>query len=114
VEARRDYPLIEVGDYELKPQPGKTSPSRAAAFTTRPTYPGISFSPGQELAGEAVSYGDGSPVRVGVNHNQIAVNYPRAAKLVNTYPPRRGTARRRHRAESAGCEPPKKPTSAVG
>jgi catalase len=37
------------------------------------------------LQGRLFSYGDAARYRVGVNHHQIPVNYPRAAKLVNTY-----------------------------
>jgi catalase len=37
------------------------------------------------LQGRLFSYGDAARYRVGVNHHQIPVNYPRAATLVNTY-----------------------------
>lgn len=37
------------------------------------------------LQGRLFSYGDAARYRLGVNHRQIPVNYPRGARLVNTY-----------------------------
>ena len=84
--SQKDYPLIEVGEYELNRNPDNYfADVEQAAFTPGNLIPGISFSPDKMLQGRLFSYGDAARYRVGVNHHQIPVNYPRAAKLVNTY-----------------------------
>src|SRR4051794_30241720 len=78
--------LFEVGEYELNRNPDNYfADVEQAAFTPSNLVPGISFSPDKMLQGRLFSYGDAARYRVGVNHHQIPVNYPRAAKLVNTY-----------------------------
>ncbi|MFD8725869.1 catalase [Streptomyces sp. NPDC059629] len=86
VWSKKDYPLIEVGEFELNRNPENYfADVEQAAFTPANIVPGISFSPDRMLQGRLFSYGDAARYRVGVNHHQIPVNYPRAAKLVNTY-----------------------------
>src|SRR6202035_1352945 len=86
VWSQRDYPLIEVGEFELNRNPDNYfADVEQAAFTPANLVPGISFSPDKMLQGRLFAYGDAARYRVGVNHHQIPVNYPRAAKLVNTY-----------------------------
>jgi catalase len=86
VWSQQDYPLIEVGEFELNRNPDNYfADVEQAAFTPSNLVPGISFSPDKMLQGRLFSYGDAARYRVGVNHHQIPVNYPRAAKLVNTY-----------------------------
>jgi catalase len=86
VWSQKDYPLIEVGEYELNRNPDNYfADVEQAAFTPANLVPGISFSPDKMLQGRLFSYGDAARYRVGVNHHQIPVNYPRAATLVNTY-----------------------------
>ena len=86
VWSKKDYPLIEVGEYELNRNPDNYfADVEQAAFTPANLVPGISFSPDKMLQGRLFSYGDAARYRVGVNHHQIPVNYPRAAALVNTY-----------------------------
>jgi len=86
VWSQRDYPLIEVGEYELNRNPDNYfADVEQAAFTPANLVPGISYSPDKMLQGRLFSYGDAARYRVGVNHHQIPVNYPRAAHLVNTY-----------------------------
>ena len=86
VWSQKDYPLIEVGEFELNRNPDNYfADVEQAAFTPANLVPGISFSPDKMLQGRLFSYGDAARYRVGVNHHQIPVNYPRAAKLVNTY-----------------------------
>ncbi|MFC0548504.1 catalase [Kutzneria chonburiensis] len=86
VWSKRDYPLIEVGELTLNRNPDNYfADVEQAAFTPANLVPGISFSPDRMLQGRLFSYGDAARYRVGVNHHQIPVNYPRAAELVNTY-----------------------------
>ena len=86
VWSQKDYPLIEVGEYELNRNPDNYfADVEQAAFTPANLVPGISYSPDKMLQGRLFSYGDAARYRVGVNHHQIPVNYPRGATLVNTY-----------------------------
>lgn len=86
VWSKKDYPLIEVGEFELNRNPDNYfADVEQAAFTPANLVPGISYSPDKMLQGRLFSYGDAARYRVGVNHHQIPVNYPRGAKLVNTY-----------------------------
>lgn len=86
VWSQRDYPLIEVGEYELNRNPDNYfAEVEQAAFTPANLVPGISYSPDKMLQGRLFSYGDAARYRVGVNHHQIPVNYPRGAERVNTY-----------------------------
>ena len=84
--SKKDYPLIEVGEFELNRNPENYfADVEQAAFTPANVVPGISFSPDRMLQGRLFSYGDAARYRLGVNHHQIPVNYPRGAKLVNSY-----------------------------
>ena len=86
VWSKKDYPLIEVGEFELNRNPDNYfADVEQAAFTPANLVPGISFSPDKMLQGRLFSYGDAARYRVGVNHHQIPVNQPRAAKVSNTY-----------------------------
>lgn len=73
-----DYPLIEVGEWELNRNPENYfAEVEQAAFTPANVVPGISFSPDRMLQGRLFSYGDAQRYRLGVNHHQIPVNQPR-------------------------------------
>ncbi|GAA1034780.1 catalase [Amycolatopsis albidoflavus] len=86
VWSKKDYPLVEVGELELNRNPENYfADVEQAAFTPANLVPGISVSPDKMLQARLFSYGDAARYRVGVNHHQIPVNYPRAATLVNTY-----------------------------
>ena len=86
VWSQRDYPLIEVGEYELNRNPDNYfAEVEQAAFSPANLVPGISYSPDKMLQGRLFSYGDAARYRVGVNHHQIPVNYPRGADRVNSY-----------------------------
>lgn len=86
VWSKKDYPLIEVGEFELNRNPENYHADvEQAAFTPANLVPGIGISPDRMLQGRLFSYGDAARYRVGVNHHQIPVNYPRGARLVNTY-----------------------------
>ncbi|SIO85582.1 catalase [Nocardiopsis sp. JB363] len=83
---KKDFPLIEVGEFELNRNPENYfADVEQAAFTPANLVPGIAMSPDRMLQGRLFSYGDAARYRLGVNHHQIPVNYPRGAKMVNTY-----------------------------
>ncbi|HZJ93145.1 MAG TPA: catalase [Thiopseudomonas sp.] len=73
-----DYPLIEVGYFELNKNPENYfADVEQAAFNPAHIVPGIGFSPDRMLQGRLFSYGDAQRYRLGVNHSQIPVNTPR-------------------------------------
>ena len=75
---KKDYPLIEVGYFELNRNPENYfAEVEQAAFNPANIVPGIGFSPDKMLQGRLFSYGDAQRYRLGVNHNQIPVNAPR-------------------------------------
>jgi catalase len=72
---KKDYPLIEVGEFELNRNPENYFVDvEQAAFNPASVVPGISFSPDKMLQGRLFSYGDAQRYRLGVNHNLIPVN----------------------------------------
>lgn len=76
--SKKDYPLIEVGYFELNRNPDNYFQDvEQAAFTPANVVPGIGFSPDRMLQGRLFSYGDAHRYRLGVNHHQIPVNTPR-------------------------------------
>jgi catalase len=78
VWSKKDYPLIEVGEWELNRNPANYfAEVEQAAFTPANVVPGIGFSPDKMLQGRLFSYGDAQRYRLGVNHHQIPVNAPR-------------------------------------
>ena len=73
-----DYPLIDVGVFELNRNPENYfADVEQAAFNPASIVPGIGFSPDKMLQGRLFSYGDTQRYRLGVNHSQIPVNKPR-------------------------------------
>ena len=73
-----DYPLIEVGEWQLdRNADNYFGDVEQAAFNPANVVPGISFSPDKMLQGRLFSYGDAQRYRLGVNHFQIPVNAPR-------------------------------------
>ena len=84
VWSKTDYPLIEVGEWELnRNAENYHADVEQAAFTPANVVPGISFSPDRMLQARLFSYGDAQRYRLGVNHHQIPVNA--AKNPVNTY-----------------------------
>lgn len=74
----KDYPLIDVGYFELNRNPANYfSDVEQVAFSPANIIPGIGFSPDKMLQGRLFSYGDAHRYRLGVNHHQIPVNAPR-------------------------------------
>ncbi|CCO24749.1 catalase [Maridesulfovibrio hydrothermalis] len=73
-----DYPLIEVGEFELNRNPENYfAEVEQSAFNPANIVPGISFSPDKMLQGRLFSYGDAQRYRLGVNHHLIPVNAAR-------------------------------------
>ena len=67
-----DYPLIEVGEFELNRNPENYFLDvEQAAFAPTNIVPGLDFSPDKVLQGRLFSYGDAQRYRLGVNHWQI-------------------------------------------
>lgn len=78
VWSKKEYPLIEVGAFELNRNPENYfADVEQAAFNPAHIVPGIGFSPDRMLQGRLFSYGDAQRYRLGVNHYQIPVNQPR-------------------------------------
>lgn len=77
---KADYPLIEVGAFELNRYPDNYfAEVEQAAFSPANIVPGIGFSPDRMLQARLFSYGDTQRYRLGVNFNHIPVNAPRCA-----------------------------------
>lgn len=75
---KKDFPLIEVGEFTLHKNPENYfADVEQAAFTPANIVPGIGFSPDKMLQGRLFSYGDAQRYRLGINHHQIPVNSPR-------------------------------------
>jgi len=75
---KKDFPLIEVGMFELNRNPENFfAEVEQAAFNPAAIVPGIAFSPDRMLQGRLFSYADTQRYRLGVNHYQIPVNKPR-------------------------------------
>lgn len=71
----KEYPLIDVGVFELNKNPENYFVDvEQAAFNPANIVPGISFSPDKMLQGRLFSYGDAQRYRLGVNHHLIPVN----------------------------------------
>lgn len=78
VWSKKDYPLIEVGEWELNQNPANYfADVEQVAFSPANVVPGIGFSPDKMLQGRLFSYGDAQRYRLGVNHHQVPVNRPR-------------------------------------
>ena len=74
----KDYPMIDVGFFELNRNPENYfADVEQAAFNPANVVPGIGFSPDRMLQGRLFSYGDAQRYRLGVNHHLIPVNAPK-------------------------------------
>jgi len=74
----KEFPLIEVGEFELNRNPENFfAEVEQSAFNPAAVVPGISFSPDKMLQARLFSYGDAQRYRLGVNHHQIPVNAPK-------------------------------------
>ena len=77
--------MIEVGEFELNRNPDNYHADvEQAAFTPANLVPGIGLSPDRMLQARVFAYGDAARYRLGVNHYQIPVNYPRGVQNFHT------------------------------
>ncbi|WP_161879716.1 catalase [Alkalibacterium sp. MB6] len=82
---KKDFPLIEVGEFELNRNADNYHADvEQAAFTPSNLVPGIGVSPDRMLQARLFGYGDAARYRIGVNHHQIPVNYPRGVQHFHT------------------------------
>ncbi|MEO6226749.1 MAG: catalase [Thermomonas sp.] len=73
-----DYPLIEVGEFELNRNPANFfADVEQSAFAPSNLVPGISVSPDRMLQARLVNYADAQRYRLGTNYQQIPVNAAR-------------------------------------
>jgi catalase len=73
-----DYPLIEVGEFELNKNPENFFLDvEQSAFSPSNLVPGIGASPDRMLQARLFNYADAQRYRLGVNHQQIPVNRAR-------------------------------------
>ena len=76
--AEKDYPLIEVGEFELNRNPENFfADVEQSAFAPSNLVPGIGASPDRMLQARLFNYADAQRYRLGVNYRQIPVNRPR-------------------------------------
>ena len=79
-----DYPLIEVGTFELNRNPENYfTEIEMAAFSPSNVVPGIGFSPDKMLQARIFSYADAHRYRLGVHYESLPVNRPKSP--VNHY-----------------------------
>ncbi|EMW3289949.1 catalase [Pseudomonas aeruginosa] len=75
---KSDYPLIEVGEFELNRNPENFFQDvEQSAFAPGNLVPGIGASPDKMLQARLSNYADAQRYRLGVNYHQIPVNSPR-------------------------------------
>ncbi|MDO5681189.1 MAG: catalase [Pelistega sp.] len=79
-----DYPLIEVGEFELNRNPDNFFLDvEQSAFAPSNLVPGISVSPDRMLQARLFNYADAQRYRLGVNYHQIPVNKARCPVFSN-------------------------------
>ena len=75
---KRDYPLVEVGEFVLNRNPENFfADVEQSAFAPSNLVPGISVSPDKMLQARLFNYADAQRYRLGVNYHQIPVNAAR-------------------------------------
>ncbi len=75
---KSDYPLIEVGEFELNKNPENFHADvEQSAFAPSNLVPGIGASPDRMLQARLFNYADAQRYRLGVNFHQIPVNQAR-------------------------------------
>lgn len=83
---KEDFPLIEVGEFELNKNPEDYfNDVEQAAFEPSNIVPGIGFSPDRMLQARLFGYQDAARYRLGTNYWQIPVNYPKGVENFNPY-----------------------------
>ncbi len=74
----KDYPLIEVGEFELNRNSANFfADVEQSAFAPSNLVPGISVSPDRMLQARLINYADAQRYRLGTNYQQIPVNAAR-------------------------------------
>jgi len=74
----KDYPLIDVGEFELNRNPANFfADVEQSAFAPSNLVPGISVSPDRMLQARLINYADAQRYRLGTNYQQIPVNAAR-------------------------------------
>lgn len=80
----KDYPLIEVGEFELNRNPENFFLDvEQSAFAPSNLVPGIGASPDRMLQARLFNYADAQRYRLGVNYHQIPVNSARCPVFSN-------------------------------
>ena len=83
---KEDFPLIEVGEFELNENPENYFRDvEQATFNPNAFVPGIGPSPDRMLQARLFSYQDAALYRLGTNYWQIPVNYPRGVENFHPY-----------------------------
>ncbi len=78
VWSHKDYPLIDVGYFDLERNPKNYfAEIEQAAFSPVNIVPGMGYSPDKMLQARLVSYPDAHRYRLGVNYEALPVNKPR-------------------------------------
>lgn len=81
---KADYPLIEVGEFELNRNPENFfADVEQSAFAPSNLVPGISVSPDRMLQARLFNYADAQRYRLGVNYHHIPVNAARCPVMSN-------------------------------
>jgi catalase len=81
---KEDYPLIEVGEFELNRNPENFfADVEQSAFAPSNLVPGIGASPDRMLQARLFNYADAQRYRLGVNYHQIPVNAARCPVMSN-------------------------------
>ncbi|MEA9392544.1 catalase [Acerihabitans sp. TG2] len=77
VWSQKEYPLQEVGIFELNRNPRNYfAEVEQAAFAPSNIVPGIGLSPDKMLQGRVFAYADAQRYRIGTNYQQLPVNAP--------------------------------------
>jgi catalase len=80
----KDYPVIDVGIFELNRNPENYfAEIEQSAFSPSNIVPGIGFSPDKMLQARIFSYADAHRYRIGTHYEMLPVNRPKSA--VHTY-----------------------------
>ncbi|MBJ6983957.1 catalase [Luteimonas sp. MC1750] len=78
VWSKKDFPLIEVGEFELNRNPENFfADVEQSAFAPGTLVPGIGVSPDKMLQARLFNYADAQRYRLGTNYHQIPVNAAR-------------------------------------
>jgi catalase len=80
VWSHKQFPLIEVGEFELnKNVENYHAETEQAAFNPVNIVAGMGFSPDKMLQGRLVSYPDAHRYRIGTNYETLPINAPKSA-----------------------------------